>query len=234
MTESPSSKPSAEPKALNWRRMVTVWGLLAVSMTAIALLCWVLMPKPVPAGGTVDALGGMPALETVIWPRGMAPSRSWRFIIIHHSAATTAAVKPSAPGRPEALGEDGVPYHFIIGRGTGPADGQVTATQQWIEQLDGALVRPANRPDLGGDGVQICLVGDFDHQKPTPRQMTSLQLLVMSLRDRYNIPLELIVGHSEVNNTHCPGMLFPMEAFLMDVRETYLMKRIRGGSGDAP
>jgi N-acetyl-anhydromuramyl-L-alanine amidase AmpD len=203
-------------------------------MTAAALLCWALLPKPVPAGGTVDALSGTPALQTIIWPREMAPGRAWRFIIIHHSAAAAAPAKASAPGRPEGPSEDGVPYHFIIHRAAGPADGQVTATQQWIEQLDGASGRPTDRPDLGGDGIHICLVGDFDHQKPTARQMTSLQLLVMSLRDRYNIPLELIVGHSEINNTHCPGMLFPMEAFLMDVREAYLMKRIRGGSGEAP
>jgi len=56
--------------------------------------------------------------------------------------------------------------------------------------------------------------------------MTSLHLLVLALRDRCNIPLERILGHGDVKETRCPGRLFQMEPFLMDLRTAYLKQRL--------
>jgi len=83
-----------------------------------------------------------------------------------------------------------------------------------------------DHPEFNTEGIGICLIGNFDQHEPTPGQMAALEMLVLALRERHRIALEDILGHGELKNTRCPGRLFPMETFLMDLRQGHL-KRLR-------
>lgn len=227
MTQAQPNAPAPTPKPLNLARMVKVWVLLAVSMTAVSLACWAAMPRerPSAAGMTPDAASPLAAL---VWPSDLAAPRPWRFIVIHHSATPSGTVQSITQGHLNQGFQD-VGYHFIINNGIsgGTADGQITPTTRWRDQMPGAHARVANHPEFNGEGIGICLVGDFEKQPPTPAQMAALEMLVLALRDRYRLPLEAILGHGELKNTLCPGRLFPLETFLMDVRLAGLKRQLQ-------
>jgi N-acetyl-anhydromuramyl-L-alanine amidase AmpD len=108
---------------------------------------------------------------------------------------------------------DGVGYDFVIGNGTNSGDGQVEVTFRWKEQRTGAHC--GGTPDnwANEDGIGICLVGNFDHDTPSPRQMQSLAKLVHFLQERYGISNRRIYGHNTTPGaraTACPGRRFPM------------------------
>lgn len=146
-------------------------------------------------------------------------------IIIHH-----AAIPPRPDGRPidaklidEIHGERGfsafywghfyhIGYHYII-----LPDG--TVQQGRPEHCKGAHAQGYN------SYIGICLVGDFSSKDnpngergltvPTEAQMQSLTSLCHTLSERYHIPVQRIIRHSDVNpNTECPGDRFPYEALL--------------------
>ena len=235
MGQSASGDRGAKAKGVNLRRMTGVWVLLVISMTAVALVCWAAMPK-----GNADARAGQesaapPDLQEIIWPAAMASARKWRYIVIHHSATPAGTLESIDQGHRDRGFENGAAYHFIIsnGRSHGTADGAIAPTARWLEQLDGAHTKVAGHPEFNGEGIGICLIGNFDLQRPTARQMAALQGLVQALRTHYGIPLERIVGHGEVKNTDCPGRLFPMEPFLMDLRQAAIRSRLQNTSFDS-
>ena len=63
--------------------------------------------------------------------------------------------------------------------------------------------------------IGICLVGDFDKQKPTPAQMEALERLCRDIMERHKIPASRVLGHGEVKGaaTNCPGKNFDMAEF---------------------
>ena len=215
--------------------MLTVWLLLAASMTVVAVIGMLILPK----GGAAPGPGGAMALESltsVISPKQMAPARPWRFIIIHHATNPPAAPRPAKPGA-EATAETPSSSHFIIGSGRsgGLTDGQIIATPRWTDQLDGAHTRVPGHLEFNTEAIGICLLGDFDRQKPTAFQMTSLERLILALQDRYNIPLERVLAHSDVDSkVRCPGLLFPMEPLLRELRQAHLERLTKSLTSDTP
>ncbi len=235
MTDNPQMMlPPSTPSRMNLARMVKVWGLLAASMTVAALACWAALAgmvekHPPPKG---EVLPDTSAIQTLVWPDHLAPNRAWRYIVIHHTAtpsATIEAIERNHVGR----GFEGVGYHFVInnGRAPGTADGEIIPTDRWIEQRAGAHAKVSRHPEFNLEGIGICLVGNFEQKPPTAAQMASLEMLVLALCDRYGIGLDSVVGHGELKNTKCPGRLFPLEAFLMDVRKTRLKRRLGARPG---
>jgi len=233
MTQRPEGDTSAPVPRVNWKRMLKVWGLLAASMTVGALACWSAMraalpenPVALPAGAGVPDSG---ALADLICPEALADSRDWHYIVIHHSgtrSATVDAIRRYHVG----IGFEGVGYHFVInnGRAPGSVDGRITPTQRWLDQRAGAHARIAHHPEYNRAGIGICLVGNFEKEPPTPAQMVALERLVLALCERYDIRLHDVVGHGELKNTKCPGRLFPMESFLMDVRQAFIARHLHG------
>lgn len=156
-----------------------------------------------------------PSLVNTVRPAG---------IIIHHSA-----IRPFPDGRPidaklidEIHRERGysafywgrfyhIGYHYLI-----LPDG--TVQQGRPEHCKGAHTQGYN------SYIGICLVGDFSSMdnpngergltEPTEAQMRALTELCRNLRQKYQIPIQSVVRHSDVNpNTECPGDRFPFEAF---------------------
>lgn len=130
-------------------------------------------------------------------------ARPWRYIVIHHSA-TPAGSAATIDKAHRAIGYDEIGYHFVIGNGTGSGNGVVEVSSRWPKQKYGAH-------DNAGDnryndyGIGICLVGDFEVERPTPEQLQSLSRLTAYLMRTYNISPSNVKGHGETKGTLCPG-----------------------------
>lgn len=145
-----------------------------------------------------------------------APSRPWRYIVVHHSATSDGNVESIDSAHRKLTDSQGQPwlgvgYHFVVGNGHGMDDGELAPTFRWQQQIHGAHAGSRRYND---QGIGICLVGNFDTQPPTPRQLTGTKLLLDSLMSRYRIPPEHVLLHSDVTATRCPGRLFSLEGVL--------------------
>ena len=113
--------------------------------------------------------------------------------------------------------ENGLAYHFVIGNGNGMWDGQITVGRRWVKQLDGGHLasEEQNRHALG-----ICLVGNFDRQQPTAKQMQALRALVKALMARCDLSAAAVKTHQEINviGTRCPGSKFSSKSFKDSLR----------------
>ncbi|MEZ0230458.1 MAG: peptidoglycan recognition family protein [Planctomycetota bacterium] len=142
-------------------------------------------------------------------------NRKWRYIVIHHSA--TAEGGAASFGRShQKKWQNGLGYHFVIGNGTETQDGFVEVGSRWTRQNQGIDGAHAGVDEFNKHGIGVCLVGDFDHRNPTPRQLASLRNLVNHLMQRYGIPKDGIRPHRSVKSGHteCPGKAFPFEQFI--------------------
>jgi LysM repeat protein len=140
------------------------------------------------------------------------PSRKWDYIIIHHSA-TDIGNELRFDYMHTNRRWKGLGYHFVIDNGTsGKSDGQIEVSPRWIHQEDGAHCKADG---MNYRGIGVCLVGNFNFDRVTSRQMDALVSLVGSLKDYYDIPDSHILGHGQVRGarTDCPGKNFPWAEF---------------------
>jgi hypothetical protein len=141
-------------------------------------------------------------------PREWIPSsavrvRDWKYIVIHHSATPSGgAAKFDRDHRERGFDELG--YDFVIGNGTETRNGQIEVGPRWVKQKWGAHAKtPDNR--YNEFGIGICLVGNFDVQRPTAEQVRSLARLTAYLMRTYHIPANRVLGHGDTKPTDCPG-----------------------------
>jgi N-acetylmuramoyl-L-alanine amidase len=110
-----------------------------------------------------------------------------------------------------------VAYHYLI-----LPNGRVQEGRP--ERCEGAHAQGYN------SYLGISLVGDFSSadnprgekgpDKPTQKQLESLVQLCRRLRERYNIPLQHILRHSDISRTRCPGDRFPFASFLQQLQSS--------------
>jgi LysM repeat protein len=156
-------------------------------------------------------------------PKGLGKTRvepgKWKYIVIHHSASLNASVKGmDYYHRVERHMENGLAYHFVIGNGHSMKDGEIAIGGRWTGQLDGGHLasEALNRKAIG-----ICMVGNFDAERPTKRQMESLRSLVEFLLARCHLSADAVKTHQQINPiyTRCPGHNFPAKSFLKGLKE---------------
>jgi N-acetylmuramoyl-L-alanine amidase len=104
-----------------------------------------------------------------------------------------------------------VAYHYLI-----MPNGSVQAGRP--ERCEGAHAQGYN------SYLGISVVGDFSSEdnptgkkgpiRPTAKQIASLIRLCRRLKERYHIPLQHIVRHSDISGTRCPGDRFPFRSVL--------------------
>ena len=100
---------------------------------------------------------------------------------------------------------NGLAYHFLIGNGRGSGDGVLEIGSRWRGQLNGGHVKSSW---YNGNSIGICLVGNFQERKPTPKQLASLQHLVKYLQTSGLMQQKLrVYGHKQIKReqTLCPG-----------------------------
>lgn len=149
-------------------------------------------------------------------PRGWLPPgrlenrKRWRAIVIHHSFPIESGSSVDIDKLHKKRGFDGLGYHFVITNGRGAANGRVEVGYRWRQQLTGAHCRVAPYDDNYWNkyAIGICLIGNFEKNKPSQAQYRSLAKLVRFLQKRYNIPTRQIKGHGDIKPTDCPGKNF--------------------------
>ena len=99
-------------------------------------------------------------------------------------------------------GWNGIGYHYVIlnDKHDSKPDGLVEPGRP--ENISGAHARGINSQSLG-----ICCVGHGDYNNFTQKQYESLYNLLEELANRYEIQVENIIGHRELNNLIGRGLL---------------------------
>jgi len=138
------------------------------------------------------------------------------YIIIHHSATKQGDAETFRRAH-MANGWRDIGYHYVIGNGTYSGDGEVETGRP--ENESGAH---CSADGMNFKSIGICLVGNFDIDKPSIAQMEALERLCRDIMARYKIPVSRVLGHGEVKGaaTNCPGKNFDMAEF---------RKRLEGG-----
>lgn len=120
------------------------------------------------------------------------------YIIVHHSGTSYGNVEVFRRVHREERGWYDIGYHFVICNGNGGEDGEVQVGRSL--KYVGAHCIPHNKDSIG-----VCMVGNFNNNMPTRKQMLGLIKLVANLCKQYNIPPKNVLGHNETWNTECPG-----------------------------
>jgi LysM repeat protein len=137
----------------------------------------------------------------------------WRYIVLHHSGTENGNLKGMDEyHRTRRHMENGLAYHFVIGNGKGMDDGAVGVGGRWTNQLNGGHLASESLNEIA---IGICLVGNFDTQGPTRKQLASLDALLRALRERCDLPATAVKTHQQINPvyTRCPGRHFPAGTF---------------------
>jgi len=162
------------------------------------------------------------AIEPDWIPAGGIKRDKWDVIVVHHSAAPTATPKGMDNyHRNERKWKNGLGYHFVIGNGVNTPDGRIYVGSRWKRQITGAHCKAKSgryfgvrRPNnfFNAHGVGICLIGHYDHSRPSKKQLAALERLVAFLCDHARINPSNIYGHGEVTHkTACPGKYLARE-----------------------
>lgn len=133
-----------------------------------------------------------------------SPMGSPELITIHHEGGPTdfdSTSRAAAARRIESIrrfhvvdrGWADIGYHYLID----PA-GRIWEGRPLT--LAGAHVRDRNPGNIG-----ICVLGNFERQRPTPAQLTAVLLLVTSLQREHSIADERVFLHADLGDTACPG-----------------------------
>jgi len=142
-------------------------------------------------------------------PARLTPAGPWSRITIHHSAKYSKDIGPPTAGnvaatvrdiqtvhmRDENFGDIG--YHFLI-------DPAGRVWQGRSLEWQGAHAGGTNGANNVGN-IGICLLGDFNNERPDPRALESLENLVDALCERHHIPHSRVYGHRQLRSTECPG-----------------------------
>ena len=101
-----------------------------------------------------------------------------------------------------SVGWEWIGYNYFI-----EADGKIFEGRG---MKVGAHTKGMNIKSIG-----ICLSGNFDIEIPKQEQLISLKKLCTFLIKKYNISIERVIGHREVENCKktCPGINFDMDQF---------------------
>lgn len=153
------------------------------------------------------------AVQRAIDQAAVQPGR-WKYIVIHHSGVDTGTVQAMDHYHREVRHmENGLAYDFVIGNGSGMADGEIAVGRRWTQQLDGGHLASEAQNKVA---IGICLVGNFDQHRPTARELESLRALVEALLVRCGLTPRAVKTHQDINivRTRCPGALFPASSFL--------------------
>lgn len=139
--------------------------------------------------------------------------RRWKHIILHHSATATgnAAIFDRYHRETRHM-VNGLAYHFIIGNGSDSPDGRIEIGDRWVRQIQGGHVRSLAYNE---DSIGICMVGDFEKTRPTPKQVEAGLELVGFLKRTLLGDRPKVLLHREVRGEHtlCPGRYFPTSKF---------------------
>lgn len=124
-----------------------------------------------------------------------------RYIVIHHSGEIAWDVYETNEYH-KSLGWKGIGYNYFI-----EEDGRI---------IEGRGMHVgAHTKGLNSTSIGICLSGNFDLDYPSEEQIKSLYKLCIIFMNKYNTPVDKVIGHREVEGVtkSCPGCNFYMNRF---------------------
>ena len=136
----------------------------------------------------------------------------WRYIVVHNSGTRQGNAKVFDYYHLHTRKmPNGLAYHFVIGNGSSSGDGQIEIGNRWRRQINGGHV---HSDFLNSIALGICLVGDYNRDQPTKKQLEALDELIRYLRQRcgkFEGHVAIVKAHKEINPvpTDCPGDRFP-------------------------
>lgn len=117
-------------------------------------------------------------------------------IVLHHSATPSGNAEIFDKHHREVNGWACLGYHYVICNGNGGEDGLIEYGRPI--QFQGAHCKNNNLTSIG-----ICVIGDLMTNKPTSKQMSSLEKLLYAIRLTCG-PLPVFF-HRDLANSQCPG-----------------------------
>lgn len=174
-----------------------------------------LLDRPNGKTTTASALTSSTIISRATWgaaaghPERMERNKGgWHRITVHHSAEenapeldgsiadSSAAIRQMQKSHMEAKSPrwGDIGYHFLID----PA-GHVFQGRELTWQ--GAHAEGDNNYQ----NIGICLIGNFDEERPTKAALESLRKLIDGLRKQNAIPRSAVFGHQDLKSTRCPG-----------------------------
>ena len=136
--------------------------------------------------------------------------KKWQIIVVHHSATNRGNASMFDTSHRKRGMQNGLAYHFVIGNGTDTKDGQIEMGSRWLKQLQGGHVKNHYINEVG---IGICLVGNFENNKPTARQLKSLTALIDWLQGSVLKKRVKFAGHKDIEKNLCPGKNFPLKTY---------------------
>lgn len=151
-------------------------------------------------------------------------------ITVHHSAMDNSSLRTqgdaaahleSIRGAHVRNGWADIGYHYAI-------DPQGRVWECRASWKQGAHVKDQNEHNLG-----IMLMGNFEHQRPTPQALDSLQrLLAMQMR-QHRVPIGRVYTHREIGRSACPGRVLQGNMVALRSRRGQLAMAVEGLPGVA-
>jgi LysM repeat protein len=166
-------------------------------------------PPPAPA----PSYPMMPSSTRRALDRVAVKPGQWEHIVIHHSGTSLGSGKNiDRYHREERHMENGLAYHFVIGNGNGMKDGEIYIGGRWKKQIEGGHLAVHS---LNLNSIGICLIGNFEKERPSARQLNSLEALIRYLQKATGLSTDAVTTHKLIHPKHtlCPGRRFPAEAF---------------------
>ena len=138
----------------------------------------------------------------------------WKFIIVHNSGTRQGNARAfDYYHRRVRKMKNGMAYHFVVGNGSSSGNGEIEIGDRWRRQINGGHV---HSDYLNNISLGVCLVGDFNRERPTRVQMEATEELIRYLRERCGRAEGRVIPvrpHREMNpprwGTDCPGDAFP-------------------------
>lgn len=124
------------------------------------------------------------------------------YIILHHSASTSASVETIHRYHQQGRGWIGIGYNFYVRK-----DGSIYRGRP--EDVVGAHTTGYNDKSIG-----ICAEGNFEKEIMPEAQKQALIELVRELKQKY--PNAQIKRHKDFAATACPGKNFPFEEIISE------------------
>ena len=119
-------------------------------------------------------------------------------IIIHHTATpANVSVERIADYQVKNRGLPGITYHYCI------------SDQGVIYQTQPLDVISSHAGNYSADSVGVCLIGNFTSAAPPQPQLDATAALLAQLARQLNIPVDQIVGYSDLVTTGSPGATWP-------------------------
>ncbi|MFT4589172.1 MAG: LysM repeat protein [Candidatus Binatia bacterium] len=142
----------------------------------------------------------------------------WKYIVVHHSATKEGGWKGMDRYHRARGMENGLAYHFVIGRGGQMQNGSTYIGNRWKKQINGGHLA---KESMNAKSIGICLVGDFTTQTPTSAQMRSLNGLTDYLLAKCRLKTDAVKTHRQIhpNHTACPGKRFPVTSFARELKK---------------